>query len=123
VDNGATGGAVQALGLMPEKRLRAAMLTCEPVPMEELHGYGSIYRLVEQGEGLAAARALAATIAGKPGRVVRQAKRSINASIGRDVRASYRKELSFTYELNLEGEATRQRQTFVDGVRTGYLSE
>jgi enoyl-CoA hydratase len=122
VDNGATGGAVQGLGLMPEKRLRAAMLTCEPVSMEELERYGSVYRLVAAGEGVAAARELADTIARKSDRVVRQAKASINLSIGRDVRAAYRRELSFTYELNLEGEASRQRQTFVDGMRSGYLS-
>jgi len=40
VDNGATSGGVQALRLMPEKRLRAAMLMAEPVLAEELHAWG-----------------------------------------------------------------------------------
>ena len=39
-DNGATSGVVQAVGLMPDKRLRAAMFTCEPVDVAEHHGGG-----------------------------------------------------------------------------------
>ena len=48
VDNGATGGAIQAVGLMPERRLRAAMFTCEPVLAAELAQYGGVYRLVDE---------------------------------------------------------------------------
>ncbi|MCU1655480.1 MAG: enoyl-CoA hydratase [Pseudonocardiales bacterium] len=121
VDNGATGGAIQAIGLMPDKRLRTAMFTCEPVPAEELHGYGSIQNVVPVGELADAARALAGTIAAKPPRVVRAAKRAINGSVGRRIRDLYRQELSYTYELNLTGDAFAARDTFVTGTRTGYL--
>lgn len=120
IDNGATGGAIQASGLMPEARLRAAMFTCEPVLADELHRLGTVYRLTESGEHLAAARDVATTIATKPPSVVRRAKESINRSIGRDIRAAYRTELSYTYELNLIGDASRARQTFLDGTRDGY---
>ena len=58
IDNGATGGAIQACGLMPEKRLRSAMFTCEPVSASELYQYGSIYELVtDEAAVVASARA------------------------------------------------------------------
>jgi enoyl-CoA hydratase len=121
VDNGATGGAIQAIGLMPDKRLRTAMFTCEPVPAEELHAYGSIQRIVPEAELAGVARALAETIAAKPPTVVRAAKKAINASVGRRIHDLYRQELSYTYELNLTGDAFAARETFVSGTREGYL--
>jgi enoyl-CoA hydratase len=122
IDNGATGGAIQASGLMPEKRLRAAMFTCEPVSAEELRGYGSIYQLVPEDEVPGAARRVAAVVASKPPQVVRRAKSSINNSIGNDIRRLYRIEMSYTYELNLLGEAVAARQTFLDGERGSYTA-
>ena len=121
VDNGATGGAIQAIGLMPDKRLRAAMFTCDPVQAEELHGYGSILRVLPEGELIAAALAVAERIATKPPRVVRAAKKAINGSVGRRIRDLYRQELSYTYELNLTDDAHDARETFVSGERKGYL--
>ncbi|HLY34880.1 MAG TPA: enoyl-CoA hydratase-related protein [Jatrophihabitantaceae bacterium] len=122
VDNGATGGAIQAIGLMPDKRLRTAMFTCEPVPAEELHGYGSILRIVPEDELAAAARTVAEKIASKPPRVVRAAKKAINGSVGRRIYELYRQELSYTYELNLTSDAHDARETFVSGERKGYLA-
>src|SRR5271156_1637660 len=58
VDNGATTGGVQALGLLPERRVRSAMFTCEPVDISELAAYGSVYR-VEPTPAAAAAAARA----------------------------------------------------------------
>ena len=121
VDNGATGGAIQAIGLMPDKRLRTAMFTCEPVPAEELFGYGSIQRIVAEADLADAARTLAETIAAKPPTVVRAAKKAINGSVGRRIHDLYRQELSYTYELNLTGDAYAARETFVSGTREGYL--
>jgi enoyl-CoA hydratase len=121
VDNGATGGAIQAIGLMPDKRLRTAMFTCEPVPAEELHEYGSIKQIVPEAELAGVAWSLAETIAAKPPRVVRAAKKAINGSVGRRIRELYRQELSWTYELNLTGDAYAARDTFVTGTRQGYL--
>jgi enoyl-CoA hydratase len=64
---------------------------------------------------------MAETIAGKPPRVVRATKKAINASVGRRIRDLYRQELSYTYELNLTGDAFEARDTFVTGTRQGYL--
>ena len=121
IDNGATGGAIQASGLMPEKRLRAAMFTCEPVLAREL-----VRLRHDLPIGACRRRAgrqrieVASVIASKPPVVVRRAKESMNQSIARDIRRQYRIELSYTYELNLLGEARAARQTFLDGARDGY---
>lgn len=123
VDNGAASGGIQAIGLMPEKRLRAAMFTAEPVMSEELHHYGSVYKLVEEDQLLDEVRAFAAVIAAKRPRIVRALKTSMNNSIGRDLRTLYRQEMSYTYELNLLGDAREARGDFVEGRRKGYESE
>ncbi|WAJ43328.1 enoyl-CoA hydratase-related protein [Mycobacterium sp. Aquia_216] len=122
VDNGATTGGVQALGLLPEKRMRAAMFTCEPIDISELYAYGSVYH-VEPTVVAAVdrAREIAATIAKKTPRVVRAMKQSLNNTAARDLRTLYRQELSYTFELNMLGDASVARQTFLDRTRTGYL--
>lgn len=121
-DNGATSGIVQAIGLMPEKRLRAAMFTCEPVDSSELLTHGSVLRLVPPDDLPAAAHEVASTIAGKRTNVIRGLKVAMAGSIGRDIRAAYRQELSYTYELNISGDARAARGDFVDGRRSGYRS-
>jgi enoyl-CoA hydratase len=119
-DNGATSGVIQASGLMPDKRLRAAMFTCEPVDAAELHGYGSVLRLVPADELRAAALDVAATIARKRTNVIRGLKAAMAGSIGRDLRDAYRQEVSYTLELNMSGEAREARADFVEGRREGY---
>lgn len=122
-DNGATSGVVQALRLLPEKRMRAAMFTCEPFYAEELHAYGSVYRIAPEESVAAEARGLAAAVAVKNPRVVRGLKRSMDGTVGRDLRQLYRAELSYTLELNMLGDARDARATFLDGSRAGYLEE
>jgi enoyl-CoA hydratase len=123
VDNGATGGAIQAIGLMPDKRLRLAMFTCEPVLAEELAGYGTVMTVHEPAHVHAEAVRIARVIARKQTSVVRAAKCAINGSVGRDISRLYRQELSYTYELNMTGDASAARETFVSGERNGYLSQ
>ena len=41
--------------------------------------------------------------------------------IGRDIRTAYRQELSYTFELNITGEARAARGDFVEGRRAGYV--
>ncbi|KXF55769.1 enoyl-CoA hydratase [Rhodococcus sp. SC4] len=119
-DNGATSGPIQAIGLIPDKRLRAAMFTCEPIFAEELHQYGSILAIVEEAGLVEAARSTADTICAKRPNVIRGLKASMAGSIGRDIKTLYRQELSYTYELNMSGDATAARGDFVDGRRQGY---
>ncbi len=119
-DNGATSGIVQVAGLLPEKRLQAAMYTCEPFFAEELHAYGSVYQVVPAHELVDAARAVAIKVATKRAPVIRGIKSSIKGTIGRDIRKAYRQELSYTLELNMSGVASEARGEFVDGGRAGY---
>jgi enoyl-CoA hydratase len=120
-DNGATAGFVQGLGLLPEKRLRAAMLTCENIDAAEFVRYGYIYRVLPDEEQLVSeARRLAGVIAAKDPRVIRRMKATMNGTANRDLLRKYRGELSYTYELNLLGVASELRGDFVEGRRGSY---
>ncbi len=122
IDNGATAGAVQALKLMPEKRVRAAMMTADPVLAQELHALGGVYKLTETDAEVAAeARALAARIAMKSPEAVRRLKLSLNNTTkAHELRTLYRAEMSYTYELNILGEASAGRSDFIEGRRKSY---
>src|SRR5262249_50210306 len=109
--------------LLPEKRMRAAMFTCEAFYAEEMHRYGSVYSVTAPGELVTTAHELAATIAGKRPGVIRALKQSMNRTAGHDLAAKYRAELSYTYELYMTGDASAARGTFVDGTREGYLRD
>ena len=123
IDNGATAGAVQALRLMPEKRVRAAMMTADPILAEELHAFGSVYRLADDAAGVvAAASELASRIAGKSPEAMRRLKASLNNTTkAHELRTLYRAEMSYTYELNIMGEASAGRLAFVEGRRGSYV--
>jgi enoyl-CoA hydratase len=120
-DNGAASGVVQALGLLPEKRMRSAMFTCEPVDAAELHSYGSIYAMTTADDLMTKTLSVADTIAGKSPAVIRALKQSMNRTTARDLVAKYRAEMSYTYELNMTDDARRARGTFVDGARGSYV--
>jgi enoyl-CoA hydratase len=122
IDNGATAGGVLAMRLMPEKRVRAAMMTADPVMAEELFSYGTIAR-VTQADGLArAARDMAAKVAAKNPGAMRRLKLSLNhSSHMHNLEAAYRAEISYTYELNITGVASAGRQAFIGGDRESYL--
>ena len=122
IDNGATAGAVQALKLMPEKRVRAAMMTADPVLAQELHALGSVYQLVETDDEVPAeALAVARRIAGKSPQAMRRLKLSLNNTTrAHELRTLYRAEMSYTYELNITGVASAGRSAFIDGTREGY---
>jgi len=122
IDNGATAGAVQALKLMPEKRVRAAMMTADPVLAQELHALGTVYRLVDDHDAVAAeALAVAGRIAGKNPEAMRRLKMSLNNSTkAHELRTLYRAEMSYTYELNIRGDASAGRAAFIEGKRESY---
>jgi len=125
IDNGATAGAVQALRLMPEKRVRAAMMTAEPILAQELHALGSVYQLVDTAEAVTeAARAVAVRIAAKNPAAMRRMKISLNNSTRSDeLLTLYRAEMSYTYELNIMGHASAGRSAFIEGKRGSYADD
>jgi enoyl-CoA hydratase len=114
VDRGALGAATHLARLVPQHRMRAMVYTGEKATAEELRAYGSVYRVVEPGELVAAARELAAAIAAKSPTIIRRAKESLNGIDPMDVKRSYRFEQGFTYELNLSGVADEARQAFIE---------
>lgn len=124
IDNGATAGGVLALRLLPEKRARAAMMTTEPINAAELHAYGAVHQIVPNDKLAYTARDTARRIAAKPAAAMRRLKRSLfNSSRTAELEAAYRAELSYTYELNMIGEAGAGRDAFLSGKRAGYLPE
>jgi enoyl-CoA hydratase len=114
VDRGALGAATHLARLVPPLKMRAMVLTCEPVTAEELHAWGSVYAVVEQEELVSKAREVARSFAKKIPRVVRAAKECLNNIDPIDVNRSYRFEQGFTFELNLAGVADEARDAFVD---------
>jgi enoyl-CoA hydratase len=109
IDNGAASGAIQALGLLPEKRMRTALFTGATVPAEEMHAYGSIHSIASLDGLLDEVSALATTIVAKVPAVVRAMKGAINRSTERDLIGKYRAEASYTYELHMSGAAAEAR--------------
>lgn len=122
IDNGATAGAIHALRLMPEKRVRAAMMTADPILAEELHAYGAIYELAPAHTAVRdSAIAIAAKIADKNAEAMRRLKQSLNNGTRvAELKTLFRAEISYTYELNMLGEARDGRKSFLTGRRRGY---
>ncbi|MGD8316153.1 MAG: enoyl-CoA hydratase family protein [Myxococcales bacterium] len=114
VDRGALGAATHLARLVPPLKMRAMVLTCEPVTAEELHAWGSVYAVVETDQLANKAREVARTFSKKIPRVVRVAKECLNNIDPIDVNRSYRFEQGFTFELNLAGVADEARDAFVD---------
>lgn len=113
VDRGALGAATHLARLVPPLKMRAMVLTCEPVTAEELHAWGSVHAVVPADQLVDKARQVARTFTKKIPRVVRVAKECLNNIDPVDVNRSYRFEQGFTFELNLAGVADEARDAFV----------
>ena len=112
VDRGALGAATHLSRLVPQHRMRAMMYTSATATAAELHGYGSVLRVVPAAGLRAAALEVAGQVAAKNPTVIRAAKESLNGIDPVDVRRSYRYEQGFTFELNLSGVADEVRDEF-----------
>ena len=113
VDRGALGAATHLARLVPQHKMRAMVYLAERATADELHRFGSVYRVVPKGELRDAALAVAAAIAKKSPMVMRAAKQALNGIDPVDVKKSYRYEQGFTFELNLAGVADEARDAFV----------
>jgi enoyl-CoA hydratase len=115
VDRGGLGSSTQLQRLVPPHRARWLALSCERVSAADLLRYGSVERVVPRVELLDAARDVVSTIAAKSPLVIRRAKESLNAIDPVDVKRSFRREMGFTYELNLTPVAEQARREFLGG--------
>ncbi len=113
VDRGGLGSSTQLQRLVPMHKARWAALTCARIPATDLLRWGSVERVVPRAELLTVAREIAAIIAAKSPLVIRRAKESLNAIDPIDVKRSFRREMGFTFELNLTPVADEARQAFV----------
>lgn len=114
VDRGALGAATHLSRLVPQHKMRAMVYTSQTASAQELHSYGSVWKVVPSENLNAEAMELAAAIASKSPTVIRAAKESLNGIDLWDVKRSYRYEQGFTFELNLSGVADEHRDAFVD---------
>ncbi|MFL6238508.1 MAG: enoyl-CoA hydratase family protein [Actinomycetes bacterium] len=114
VKQGALGAATHLSRLVPQHRMRAMLYTTERATAQELHGYGSVLRVVPREELRETAMDVAAQIASLDRRVIVAAKESLNGIDPVDVKRSYRFEQGFTFELNLTGVSDESREAFVD---------
>ncbi|MGM0930504.1 MAG: enoyl-CoA hydratase family protein [Actinomycetota bacterium] len=112
VDRGALGAATHLSRLVPQHKMRAMVYTSETVTAAQLHGYGSVLKVVAADALEEAARELAVDIAAKSPRVIRAAKECLNGIDLWDVDRSYRYEQGFTFELNLSGVSDELRASF-----------
>ncbi|GAB20338.1 putative enoyl-CoA hydratase [Gordonia effusa NBRC 100432] len=114
VDRGALGAATHLARLVPQHMMRTLYYTAQNATAQQLHHFGSVYRVVSRSELLDAALELARSIATKDTRVIRAAKAAINNIDPVDVKTSYLLEQRYTYELNLAGVADEHRDAFVE---------
>ncbi|RDI66178.1 enoyl-CoA hydratase family protein [Nocardia pseudobrasiliensis] len=112
VERGALGAATHLARLVPQHLMRTLFYTASTVSAQQLHHFGSVYKVVPRAELDSAALELAKNIAAKDGRVIRAAKRALNGIDVQDVHRSYRFEQGFTFELNLAGVADEIRARF-----------
>ncbi|MEV6772785.1 enoyl-CoA hydratase family protein [Nocardia sp. NPDC051030] len=114
VDRGALGAATHLSRLVPQHLMRTMFYTAGTLTAQQLHHYGSVFKVVPRAELDAAAMEVAKNIANKDGRVIRAAKKALNGIDVQDVHRSYRFEQGFTMELNLAGVADEIRARFDD---------
>src|SRR5699024_1343720 len=96
IDRGALGAATHLARLVPPLKMRSMYLTSENATAEQLHAYGSVYRVVEKEALRDAAFEVAGVLAHKDPRVLKAAKEAINGIDPVDVKRSYRFEQGFT---------------------------
>ncbi len=114
VDRGALGAATHLARLVPQHKMRAMVYLAENATAQELHEYGSVYRVVPREQLREAAFDVAKRIADKSPTIIRRAKEALNGIDPVDVKKSYRFEQGFTYELTIAGVADEARAAFVE---------
>ena len=114
VNQGALGAATHLARLVPQHKMREMVYTADTITASEMAQWGSISRVVPEGEVREAAMEIAAKISTKSRTVIRAAKESLNGIDPVDVNRSYRFEQGFTFELNLTGVSDEARDAFVD---------
>ena len=114
IDRGALGAASHLLRMFPIQKVRAMLLTGEPITAAEAYRLGALEAVTSRDELLPTARAFCAKIAEKSPKAVRLAKESLNGIELLDVKKSYRYEQGFTLELYTSPDSQEARDAFVE---------
>ena len=113
VDRGALGAATHLSRLVPQHRMRSMVYTAQPATAAELHGYGSVLRVVPRDQLVEAAYEVAGEIAAKSPTIIRRAKESLNGIDPVDVAA----QLPIRAGLHLRAPRRRGGRRAAGGVR------
>ncbi len=113
VDRGALGAATHLARLVPQHTMRQMVYMAASATAQQLHAFGSVYKVVPRDELRDIALEAARQIADKRPGVIRAAKACLNGIDPVDVNRSYRFEQGFTFELNLAGHGDAARDAFV----------
>ncbi|WEK56765.1 MAG: enoyl-CoA hydratase family protein [Candidatus Brevundimonas phytovorans] len=117
IDRGAMGGAAFLSRMVPIQKVRAAFFTGGRIPVEDLHRYGAIEKVVPLADLHAEARAFCAVIAAKSRVALVIAKQALNLIEPSNPSDRYRIEQGFTLEMYAEEDSQTARDAFVDGGR------
>lgn len=118
IDRGAMGGAAFLSRMAPVQKVRAAFFTGGKVPVEDLHRYGAIEKVVPHDQLRDEALAFCSIIASKSRAALVIAKQALNLIEPTDPNAHYRIEQGFTLEMYAHEDSQTARDAFVDGGKT-----
>jgi enoyl-CoA hydratase len=114
IDRGALGAATHLMRMVGMQKTRRMLYTGEPIDAAEMQRLGALESVVKRDDLRAAARELAAKIAGKSPKAMRLAKWSLNGIELLDIKQSYRFEQGFTLELYASPDSQEARDAFVE---------
>lgn len=123
INVGVLGGVKPAQRLLGPYLAKRMFLTGEFVEADELYRRGAIEAVVEPGELIETARALASTIAAKSPIAVRLAKESANRVEHLDLKDGYRLEQDYTVRIKRFADADEARLAYQDKRRGDYRWE
>lgn len=111
---GVMGGAKHLARLVPEAVTRKMYFTADPVPVEELRGYGIVAEIVPDEKLDEAARELAARIARHSRAALRHAKEALNTIEWMDLKSGYEFEQRLTGKLAGHPDSAEARRSIVE---------
>lgn len=111
---GVMGGGKHLARLVPEAVTRKMYFTADPVPVEELRGYGLVADIVPDEKLDDTVRELAARIARHSRAALRHAKEALNSIEWMDLKAGYECEQRLTGRLSGHPDSAEARRSIVE---------
>ena len=112
VDRGAMGGGAHLQRLFPVQKVRHMYFTGEFIDAGEAWRLGAVEKVVPRDELVAAAMAIARTIAAKSPKMISLAKEGLNAIEDGNLEEKYRREQGLTLEAYMHEDSQEARNAF-----------